>query len=165
MESDLTTGVIAAVAALSGVVISQVFSLLHAHFDRRHHKRVLLRTKYEVLVEHLNESLVWVSVLSSVKTWDELHLNSQPIAARRIYGLVLLYFPLLKPHAEQYLQASVALQGAISTAFSPTDGATAGAHAVHRTPQAFRFASDNFHAAREALDAQIEKCAATYIVA
>jgi hypothetical protein len=162
MDKEILTGVIAACAALAGVIVSQSFSLLLSHVERTYQKRVLLRTKYEELVSHLNDSLVWANSMIEAKTFDELGV--QPISARRIYALVLLYFPLLRPQAEAYLQASLDFQSAVSDAFRPV-GASAGADAIKHNPEALSVAGTQFQAARQALDMQIERCAGIYIAA
>jgi hypothetical protein len=99
MDNGIITAIIAATSALSGVALSQGIALLKSYLDKKHQKQILLRIKYEELVNHLNDSLEWSNNLLGVKTIDELHAQSQPMSARRIYALTLLYFPLLKQEA------------------------------------------------------------------
>lgn len=165
MDKELITAIIAATSALAGVALSQLIALLKAHLDRKHQRRILLRTKYEELANHLNDALVWSNILLSTKTIDELHAHSQPMSARRIYVLALLYFPLLKQQAIDYLQASVEFQSAVSDAFSPGIGASAGAQAVKSNREALMNASREMNMARQSLDNKIEEHASTYISA
>lgn len=165
MEKDVITAIIAATSALAGVALSQLIALLKAHLDRKHQRRILLRTKYEELASHLNEALVWSNNLLSTKTIDELHAHSQPMSARQIYILALLYFPLLKQQAIDYLQASIQFQGAVSDAFSPGIAASAGAQAVKNNQGALMKASREMNMARQTLDNKIEEHASTYISA
>lgn len=165
MDKEFLIAVVAASSALGGVVISQGFSLLHSYFDREHQRKVLLRTKYEELANHLNDSIVWANELQRVTTFEELHARAQPIAARRAYTLALLYFPLLKTHAERYVAASIAFQNAIVEHFRPLDNVTAGAQAAKHNIQTFNAAGERFRSAREAFDHQIQECAHAYIAA
>jgi len=163
MDKEIIAAIIAATSALSGVALSQAIALLKAHFDRKYQKQILLRSKYEELANHLNESLAWSNNLLCVKTTDELQAHSQPMDARRIYALVLLYFPLLKQEAIDYIQASLQFQGVVSEVFSPRIGVSAGAQAVKNNEAALIKASNNLNKARQALDNKIEKHSSTYI--
>lgn len=165
MDKEIITAIIAATSALSGVALAQAIELLKSHLDRKHQKQILLRTKYEELVNHLNDALAWANNLLGVKTIDEFHAHSQPMSARRLYALVLLYFPLLKQEAIDYIQASLEFQSAVSEAFSPRIGASAGAQAVRNNEAALMKASNDLNKARQVLDNKIEKHASTYISA
>jgi hypothetical protein len=165
MDKEIITAIIAATSALAGVALSQLIALLKAHLDRKHQRQILFRTKYEELANHLNDALAWTNNLLSVKTTDELQAHSQPMSTRRIYALVLLYFPLLKQEAIDYVQASIQFQGAVSEMFSPRIGASAGAQAVKNNEAAIMKASRELNMARQALDNKIEKHASTYISA
>ena len=165
MENELLIAIVAASSALGGVAISQGFSLLQSYFDREHQRRILLRTKYEELANHLNDSIVWANELLRVTTFKELHARTQPIAARRAYTLALLYFPRLKMHAERYVAASIAFQNVLVENFRPLDNVTAGAQAAKHSIQTFNAAGEHFRSAREAFDHQIQECANVYIAA
>ena len=50
MKPELITPIIAASAALGGVIISQAITILLSFFDKRHKKHILLRQKYEEMM-------------------------------------------------------------------------------------------------------------------
>lgn len=158
-------GVIGAAAALSGVALSQVISLLHSHLDRRHQRRVLLRSKYEELMGHLNESLEWANSMTLAGPDGLTQSARQPMPARRVYALVLLYFPLLKQESVVFLQACLDFQSAIHQRFLPSVNASASAQAAKENGEVLSAASSGLKSARLSLDAAIEKCAKKYITA
>lgn len=165
MEREVVVGIITAASALGGVLLSQAFSLVQSYFDKKHQKNILFRTKYEELTVHLNNSIVWANDLLRTTTFEELHARGQPTSARSMYALTLLYFPKLKEHAEEYVEASVLFQNVMVEHFEPLGGSTAGAQAAKRNMAAFQSAGERLRAARESIDTEIEKCASAYVIA
>lgn len=130
MAVEIGVGFIGAASALSGVVISQVFSLWISHVERKHQSRMLQREKYEELVGHLHDALAWTgSELNKVKCGEQP--ESFPVAARRVYALTLLYFSELKQEAFAFLRASENLSG-ISGELSIRKDGVENAEAFHK---------------------------------
>lgn len=138
MEREVLIGIITASSALGGVVVSQAFSLLQTRFEHKHQKKILLRTKYEELVQHLNEAIEWGRETTFCKTQGELHARAVPLPARRVYSLALLYFPKLKESAAQLVHACVALHHVLSENFTETEMGTADGPATTRAESTYR---------------------------
>lgn len=157
MGADIGIGIIGAVSALSGVVISQVFSLWISHVERKHQSRMLQREKYEELVGHLHDALAWTgSELNKVKQGEQP--EAFPVAARRVYALTLLYFSELKQEAFAFLRASEHLSG-ISGGLSIRKDKVENAEAFHKD---MAEAGSKYRDALHALEDKIEECAGKY---
>lgn len=165
MERDVLIGIISASSALGGVVVSQFFALLKAHFEHKHQKKIMLRSKYEDVVENLNGAILWGREVTFCQSTSELHARTVPIAARRVYSLAFLYFPKLKEPAGRFVQSCVVFHQFLSQNFTETERGTAGGQCVRKAPREFEEVSADLQAARVALDEAIEKYASTYIVA
>lgn len=165
MDKDLLIGIIAASSALGGVIVSQAFSLLQSFFERRHQKRVLLRTKYEELARSLNEAIEWVSDTSSSKSIPELHARSVPKSARWVYSLSLLYFPKLKEQAAQLVSACADFQHVLIDNYTETESGSAGGQAARKSGQQLQAAARSVVVARTELDTAIQKHASSYAAA
>lgn len=154
MESGVAVGIISACSVLSGTMVSQIMPVLSAKRERKHQMKVLMRAKYEEMMGQLNDSLVWIDSIMIAATIEDCRQRGHAINARRIYAMALLYFPLLKDASEKYLHASLELLTSV------TDG-----HLLGGTLNADRVevAASQFQRARMALDAELEKCAGTYI--
>lgn len=165
MEQPIVIALISASIALGGVAVAQATAMFQSWLERKHKKAILLRTKYEELAEHLNDSLAWAMDCMRAITFTELNARAQPLAARKAYTLCLLYFPLLKNHANRYVQASVAFSNTLVESFEPTTGLDAGGQASKNLGTKFEAACEALRAAREALDMEIQRCANVYISA
>lgn len=156
---------IGALLALCGVLVAQLVAMLQARLERDHQRNILLISKYEELTDHVNDSLSWANDSLRATTFAELHSNNQPLHARRAYALALLYFPRLLPATNAYVEASVAFHNTLVETFSELGGVTAGAQAAKHSLQAFENVGESLRMARELLDADIQKYAATYVKA
>lgn len=143
MKAEIAVGILTAAAALGGAVISQAFSLLESHQDRKHKRQLLLQEKLEQLTEHLNASLAWANVCADSLLSEQQPLVKDPISARQIYTLCLLFFWPLKPHASEYLNACLELLSTLSKA-------------ARGEPSDPKAASQRLGLARAALDTAIE---------
>lgn len=153
LQPEVLVGIVTAVAALGGVVVSQVLAMLQARVEQRYVWRALLRQKLELLAQHLNDSLVWATRTTSSFVSDSPDHGKDPgdpIAARQLYTLCLLFFGPLKPDANEHLQASLNLLGALQAA-QRGDGSKLAA------------ASAAMNKSRAALDEAIEKYAAEHL--
>ena len=110
MSDQISIALISAVAALSGVVVSQVLALLTAHLNRKHAKQEVLRQKYEKLIEHINLALAQMPLNSLPKAKDGIGFLAE---TRAVYGLSLIYFPLILPFAKDFFSASLELYNAL----------------------------------------------------
>lgn len=108
MKPDLESAVIAASAALLGVALSQVFSLIHKAAERKHEQRVFLRQKFEEMTFHFLESLGFVQELSRCTSVSEIQSVSVSPRAQAALVLCQLYFPYMEVVVERYVFAQQA---------------------------------------------------------
>lgn len=147
---------IGAILGLCGVFVAQLVAMIQSRLDRQHQRRVLLRTKYEEFANHVTDS--FVELRDTLTAHRFLASNMQPLAARRAYALSLLYFPLLRDAAHDYLQSLTNLYMAQIENFqanqteSQSDPETSAAYAQVR-------------AARVNLDDAIRRHAHNYVAA
>lgn len=165
MEKEILIGIIAASSALGGVIVSQAFSLVQSFFERRHQRRVMLRSKYEELARTLNEAMQWVSEGSSSRSIADLHSRSIPTPARWVYSLSLLYFPELKEEATQLISAIIAFQHVLIDNYTEAEIGSAGGQAARKARQQLDAAQRSIVVARTELDALIQKHAGKYAAA
>lgn len=165
MEQELSVAsaaFIGAASALAGVVVSQVGAALQGFAERKHQRRVMLRGKYEELMRTLNEAMEWVTLSLAANTFPELRARSNPIPARWVYSLSLLYFSELTAAAGQLLSASIAFQHVLIESYTETEPGTAGAKAVRRDQRQLEAAHRSIVEARLELDDLIQKHARKY---
>lgn len=126
MKPEYIIAIIAASSALTGVIISQAISIALSFFEKRHKKQILLRQKYEEMMNHFSESLTWIRDLHCCKTRDELFSQSQSIQARKALGLCLLYFPDLAETMNNYVFAQQEYYGFVVSTFNESLDVNAG---------------------------------------
>jgi len=127
----MSAAMISAVSVLSGVFISQAFSLLLSIFDKRHEKKVLLRQKYEEMSFYFADSLEWIKMLHSAsQSRQQLLSLTPPPESRKVLSLCLLYFPSLLDCANQYLYSQVQYFEFVAASFDETIPCNAGGQAV-----------------------------------
>lgn len=120
---------ISAGAALSGVIISQIASLLFALLDKRHKRHQHLRQKYEELMFYFTASLQWIVKIDNSTSQENVLSLSQSIDARKALSLCLLYFPELVDSANNYMMAQSQYYKSIVTHYDRSNEFTAGAQA------------------------------------
>ena len=108
MDDKILVGTIAAVSALSGIIISQAGTLLHSFLDRNHKSKCLRREMLEELADYVQQTVSWCeNIVSNIASKEPSHAQYattlQPVAlsteARRVYVLSLIYFPTLRAEA------------------------------------------------------------------
>lgn len=122
--------VIAASAALAGVVISQTISILLSILEKRHKKHILLRQKYEEMMFQFQDSLRYVQDVHNCRTRDQLFQLSSSPQSGKAYGLALLYFPNLVEPLKKYSVAQVSFYTSVVTIFDKNIPANAGGQAT-----------------------------------
>jgi len=140
MKPEILTAFIAAIiaasAALGGVIISQAISILLSFLDKRHKKHILLRQKYEEMMFHFQDSLAYYSQVGACKTLDQLLHQNHCIPANRAMGLALLYFHNLAPLFDTYLRNQISFYNLLISSYKQDIPASAGAQAmVHNKSQ------------------------------
>lgn len=147
MAAEIAPAIIAAVAALLGVVVSQLAGVVQTAAGRKREQQALLRAKLEELADMANRTVEWADLavfprleghiheLSGVSAPQATHLSGE---ARRAYVLALLYFPGLTDEAKRLRDAVNAMYGSV----------TSGAVDMKKLGEA----STAFNAARQALD-------------
>lgn len=114
MNVETTASIIAAVSALSGVIVSQLGGILRSFFDKYNQRTALLRDKLEELADNVHKTTEWVDQLVTLAAKDATHVSSTTrpgpaslsVDARRVYVLSLLYFPELRGESQKFLNAS-----------------------------------------------------------
>ncbi len=107
--------VIAASAALSGVVISLLGNWLLSWLKEGYERKILLRSKYEELSFLLVDSIGDYQQILTAHSNREL-LNTQPVSAQKMFALAQLYFPELLVATDVYLSALVAFRNSCAAA-------------------------------------------------
>jgi hypothetical protein len=154
MNQQILIAIIAASAALFGVIISQGISTLLSFLDKKHKKYILLRQKYEEMMFHFQDSLLYFNELATCKNRDQLLQNTASIPANRAMGLALLYFPALAPLLGTYIRYYVEYYELLVTTYDPNIPANAGAQArVHAKEELQNIESRLFKAKKELLNA------------
>ncbi len=118
------------IAALSGVVIAQAFSILLSILDKRHKKHVLLRQKYEEMMFEFQNSLSYVQDVHTRKTLDQLSQLSSSPHSGKAYSLALLYFPNLVKPLNGYIAAQISFYTSVITIFDENIPTSAGGQAI-----------------------------------
>ncbi|HBT88116.1 hypothetical protein [Desulfobacter sp.] len=120
LESKLLIATISASSAISGAVISQAFSIIRDILDKKHQRKVLLRTKYEEFAELITRSHEWLSALYRHKSIEE-HSNNPPNHARKALLLAYIYFPALIKQSEKFMNSCVIIQSSMIENFQTKD--------------------------------------------
>lgn len=104
MDEKLFLALVAALSAISGVLITQAFSIIRDLLTSKRESRALLREKYELLTEQVSASFLHRVKVSS-HTSDDFFTDylNQPL--ERIFSLSLLYFPELVEPSREYNNA------------------------------------------------------------
>ena len=134
MDIKIAIAIITACTTFSGVIISQVISLLLSFLDKRHKKTYSLRQKYEEMMFHFQDSLAYFPEVGNCKTREQLFSKSHSISAQRAMGLALLYFPKMAPLIETYIINQVAYYNLVISSFNPDIPANAGGQAQVHSP-------------------------------
>nr|WP_321465139.1 hypothetical protein [uncultured Desulfobulbus sp.] len=150
MKTDLESAIIAATAALLGVVISQIFSFLHKASERRHEQRILLRQKFEEMTFHFLKSLHWPIELAKRTTLLHAEELAASQDAQAAIVLCQLYFPEIVEALERYILVQQAYYDAVVESFAGADLTSA------RT--AFSASSDSLNAEMFAAKNEVMKC-------
>ena len=108
--------VIAASAALAGVVISLLGNWLLSWLKEGHERKVLLRSKYEELAFLVVDSVGDYEKILTAESNLQLLKDSQPVSAQKALALSQLYFPELVMAADAYLSTIVAFRNACARA-------------------------------------------------
>lgn len=150
MKPDLGSAIIAATAALLGVVISQIFSFLHKASERRHEQRILLRQKFEEMTFLFLKSLHWPIELAKCTKLFEMQELAVSQDAQAAVVLCQLYFPEIVGVLERYVLALQAYYDAEVGRFGEGDLTS------ERT--AFSASSESLNAEMFAAKNEVMKC-------
>lgn len=160
MACEQSNAIIAAAAAIAGVVISLLGNWFLSWLKEGHERKVLLRSKYEELAFLVVESLLDYQKLIAAESNQGVLADSQPIAAQKAVALAQLYFPELTVETNTYLLSLVAFRNACvrASADSPTAHYT---EAIANAP-AVVVSQEELQSAKASLDSTLRACAKTY---
>jgi len=130
MPEDTNPIFIGAAAALAGVLLSQIISIALSVFDKKHAKKVLLRQKYEELMNEFQNSISYIQDVHTCKTLDQLFQLSHSPHTGKAYGLALLYFPDIEEPLGQYGVSQVSFYNSVITIFNADIQVNAGGQAM-----------------------------------
>ena len=130
MSQEIQIALIAASAALAGVVISQAISIALSVFDKRHKKHILLRQKYEEMMFEFQNSLKYVQEVHNCETLPQLYQLSSSPQTGKAYGLAQLYFPSLVEPLSKYVVAQFSFYTSVITIFDKNIPINAGGQAM-----------------------------------
>jgi hypothetical protein len=162
MKPEILTAIIAATAALSGVIISQIISLFQTFLTRRHEKQKLLRQKYEEMMFCFSASLEWIQHLNNSTTKASVFSLAQSPDARKALSLCLLYFPRLVESANNYVLAQQAYYNVIVTSFKEGIPYIAGGQALVHNKQQCEVATNNLFQKKNEFENLIVSSASEY---
>jgi len=152
VKPEILTAIIAASSALGGVIISQAISITLSIFDKKHQKHKLLRQKYEEMMFHFQDSLLYYNQVATCRTLDQLLQQTHSVPAQKALGLALLYFPNLESSFDNYVRSLVAYYDLICSVYNPDIQANAGAQArVHHKSELHRVENKLFDAKNEVI--------------
>ena len=152
--------VIGALLALLGVLVSQLVAMLQARLERQSKREILLRTKYEELGAHFLDSMKLPHALMTCTSTEDILVLTHQASGNNAHLLALLYFPLLRQATGQYIDSYSELLLTATSLHNPNDKRHLGMQ-VFDKPEYIN-ARNNYHAARDHLQDQIQAHAATY---
>lgn len=105
MSDQVFIAAISAGGVLLGVCLSQLITLLNGHLARKHERQILLRQKYEKMVDDFNLSLMKYGLIKKTSKMEEM---LEPLMlARNVYSICTIYFHKLQPYSTKYLSALI----------------------------------------------------------
>jgi hypothetical protein len=152
--------VIAASAALAGVLLSLGGNWFLSWLKEGHERKVLLRSKYEELALLVVDSVGDYQKILTAESNQGLLKDSQPVSAQKAEALAQLYFPELMAATDEYLVAIVAFRNTCARASAAKPDAP-WIEALASSP-AVEQAQLVLEKAKTALAAQIQAYAKTY---
>ena len=160
MACEQTNAIIAATAALSGVVISLLGNWLLSWQKEGHERKILLRSKYEELTFLLVDSVGDYQKILIADSNQGLLKDSQPVSAQKVLALAQLYFPELVTSADNYLATIVAFRSSCARA-AAANPSEAWMKAIASSPKV-EAAQLGLEKSKSTLESQIQACAKTY---
>lgn len=105
MSDQVFIAAISAGGVLLGVLLSQIIALLTAHQNRKFDRQILLRQKFEKLVEDLNDAMRRIAYLNLNSNQEDI-MNCV-VLLRNVYSLSLIYFPKILPPSSKLLSTTI----------------------------------------------------------
>ncbi|HGS4503416.1 TPA: hypothetical protein ACMDVD_004448 [Vibrio parahaemolyticus] len=162
MDDRLLLALVASSSAVGGVLITQVFTILRERLEARGANRVLVREKYEELVESINESIVHRVKVYNIVCDEEFHRSLLNTPLQRAYTLSLIYFPELVDPIKNYNSAYVDFCMMLGKSLMPGDSLSVGMRAVWEQGSAIDSVQDKIDSTQKELDECIAKYSRKY---
>ncbi len=160
MAYEQANAIIAATAALSGVVISLLGNWLLSWQKEEHERKILLRSKYEELAFLVVDSVGDYQKILIADSNQGLLKDSQPVSAQKVEALAQLYFPELMDAADGYRVSIVASRNTCArAAAAKPDVSWIDALGASPTVEQAQLVLEK---AKSTLESQIQACAKTY---
>lgn len=163
IPTENMNAVIAASAALAGVVISLLGNWFLSWLREGHERKVLLRSKYEELAFLVVDSVGEYQKILTAESNLQLLKDSQPVSAQKALSLSQLYFSELVPAADAYLSSIVAFRNACARASAEKPN-TPWVEALAFSPEVEQ-AQSVLEKSKIDFESRLRACAKTYTLA
>lgn len=129
MEYKIIIPLVAAISAAGGILITQAFTTLREYLAAKRTKRVLLRKKYEMLIDQVSESVAHRIKIVNYKN-DDFFSESLNMPLEKVLNLSLLYFPELVQSVKNYRKAYHDFYVSLADTYIPDDVLTVAMQAA-----------------------------------
>lgn len=160
MPCEYINALIAAGAALAGVLLSLLGNWLLSYMQHGHESKMLLRSKYEELAILVVDSISDYRKILTAESNLQLLGDSEPISAQKASVLARLYFPELVKTTDGYLVALIAFRNSCAKAAAANPRAPQ-INAISSSPDVEK-AQSVLEKAKNTLESQIQACSKTY---
>jgi hypothetical protein len=109
----------APLSALAGVLLGAILALWRDQVAHANQGKVRTQGKYESMVSAYVESLPWLTGLTNASSQSEILGCALNVQANKAHMLCLLYFPEIRFHSGQYLDACTHLYQVVAMSYSP----------------------------------------------
>ncbi|MGP0170582.1 hypothetical protein ACSVIJ_01740 [Pseudomonas sp. NCHU5208] len=161
MDEKLVLALVAALSAIGGVLITQVFTFFRELLVSKRQSKILLREKYELLAEQVGESFLHRVKVAS-HTGEEFFVDYLNKPIEKIFSQALLYFPELVEPSRNYHNAYHDYYKMLAESFLPDTGLTAAMQRAKSPGENFEMVLDKLDETQKALYECIRKNAPKY---
>ncbi|WP_157890281.1 hypothetical protein [Marinobacterium aestuarii] len=161
MDSEIAISIIAGASAIGGAFISSIFSYFKELSNKSHHRKVLLREKFEEMSYMIISAQEWIGNVINAKDISELN-TMPPVDSRRAVVLAHIYFPKMREPTQNLLNAAVEFQHMLIDNHEFVHGKSVGVQAAHKNAAAYKSAAESYFNAIAMIDKATIKYASRY---
>ena len=161
VNEKIIVGLVASFSAVGGVIVTQAFTTLRVWLVSKREEKVVVREKYEELLNKVNESVVHrMQVANCIN--DDFYSNSINISLEKVNALALLYFPELVEPTKSYRDAYRDYYLMLAEKYIPDEILSAGMQAAKEQNESFDLVIDKLDQAVQKLYECIQENAPKY---